>query len=308
MRYFTRNNTLFLRGKFRAASTGVGGGISDVTTIFNHTVPSGFCHESPIEYIKQILADNQFTAEEQGNEQFFGMLTAVPIKNLCVFSYGFITVFITAGVTNPNPKGPNTINIIVHSREGLLEGALLEMIITATEAKAHALFEMGYNFTGTTTDEVVVAYNSDSEIVHEYAGTFTEAGKRVYECVSFGVPHAIRRYENLEEGMTSFFVYSTLRGNEWVEWDKENCPYYPCHFNGQKCDLCYCPFYPCSDESLGDWVDSSDGKKVWGCTRCHLNHHPEVITFLSKNPEATLRETIEFAREKGLKLAPNSTE
>ena len=39
MRYYLDKNTLFIRGSFRAASTGISGGIRSVTTLFNHTVP-----------------------------------------------------------------------------------------------------------------------------------------------------------------------------------------------------------------------------------------------------------------------------
>ena len=48
------------------------------------------------------------------------------------------------------------------------DGALLESIITATGAKAEALHAMGYPFSGTTTDEVIVA--CEGEVVHRYAG------------------------------------------------------------------------------------------------------------------------------------------
>ena len=34
---------------------------------------------------------------------YFGLLTAVSMKNLCVLSYGTLTAFITAGMSNPNP-------------------------------------------------------------------------------------------------------------------------------------------------------------------------------------------------------------
>ena len=39
MRYYLRGSTLFVRGKFRAVSTGIGGTIRNVSTILNKTVP-----------------------------------------------------------------------------------------------------------------------------------------------------------------------------------------------------------------------------------------------------------------------------
>ena len=320
MRYFISDNTLFIRGSFKAASTGIKGGISDIETVINHTVPRNFSHDNPYVCLREIIQNKGYS------DDFFGMLTAVPIKNLCVFSYDYITVFITAGVSNPNPKGPNTINIIIHSREPLSDGALLEMIITATEAKADALFSMGYDFAGTTTDEVVVLYDKyninnendekslKSEIdvepdnstifIHEYAGTYTDCGKKVYTCVKMGIPEAIKRHEEIIHAKEpSFFVFSTRGGFKMTLWQKENCEYYPCHFNGQRCLLCFCPFYPCKDESLGEWFISSEKKaKIWSCKRCFLNHYPEIVEIYLKNPDISLESLKVKARELNLKL------
>ncbi|MDD1719319.1 MAG: cysteine-rich small domain-containing protein, partial [Methanoregulaceae archaeon] len=79
-------------------------------------------------------------------------------------------------------------------------------------------------------------------------------------------------------------------GEHWVEWNPEGCPYYPCHFEGQRCDYCYCPFYPCREEDLGQWVEGSGGGQVWNCSRCTLLHEPEVASYLKRNPEAALGE------------------
>jgi adenosylcobinamide hydrolase len=75
-----------------------------------------------------------------------------------------------------------------------------------------------------------------------------------------------------------------------VEWSPGGCPYYPCHFEGQRCDFCYCPLYPCQDPSLGQWVESRNGGRVWNCAGCTLLHTPEVAEYLKKHPEAGLRE------------------
>jgi adenosylcobinamide hydrolase len=289
MRYFIRDNTLFLRGQFRAASTGVNGGIADVTTVLNHTVPHDF-NEDPRRYLDLLAARHGLSRE------YFGLLTAVEMCHLCVLQYDFITVFITAGVTNPtrpdpDPGTPHTINVIVYSREGIQDAALLETIITVTGAKAQALHDLGYDFPGTTTDAVAVACARDAAPGHTYAGTLTEVGRRVHAAVLRGVPEALARHQGkVRRSDPSFFIYSRYGGDHWVEWEKENCPYYPCHFPGQRCDFCYCPYYPCADEELGEWVESSGGGQVWACTRCTLLHIPGVADYVKKNPEATLSE------------------
>ena len=83
MRYYTGPDTLFIRGAFRAASTGISGGIRNVTTLFNHTVPADWSHKEPAKEIALIAA-----AAGAGSD-VLGLLTAVPIRNLCVLQYRF---------------------------------------------------------------------------------------------------------------------------------------------------------------------------------------------------------------------------
>lgn len=291
MRYFVRDETLFLRGRFRAASTGVCGGIADVTTVLNHTVPRDF-KDDPVRHLDLLAARHGIFND------YFGLLTAVEMRHLCVLQYDFITVFITAGVTNPTPPAPGTINIIVHSREGMADSTLLETIATATGAKARALHDLGYDFPGTTTDAVVAICDRDASRVHTYAGTLTDAGSRVHAAILRGLPEALARQQGkVQRNGPSFFIYSRYGGDHWVEWQKEGCPYYPCHFPGQRCDYCYCPCYPCEDEELGEWVESSNGGRVWGCAGCTLLHVPQVADYMKRNPEAALAE-LKRLREK----------
>jgi len=286
MRHFAGDNTLFLRGRFRAASTGINGGLADVTTVFNHTVPHDF-KDDPSRYLDLL------TARHGLSRDYFGLLTAVDMRHLCILQYDFVTVFITAGVTNPTGAAttPRTINIIVHNREGMTDAALLETIVTATGAKAQALHTLGYDFPGTTTDAIAVACERDAPRVHTYAGTLTETGRRVHAAVLHGLPEALARHQSrVRRSDPSFFIYSRYGGEHWVEWQKEGCPYYPCHFPGQRCDYCYCPCYPCIDEELGEWVESSSGGRVWACTGCTLLHVPGIADYVKRNPEATLAE------------------
>jgi adenosylcobinamide hydrolase len=284
MRYFFKGKTLFLRGDFRAASTGVNGGLRQVTTIFNHTVGEAFDHADPQRWMEVLAAGMGFSRD------FFGLLTAVDIRNSCILHYDFITVFVTAGIPGSGGGGaPGTINTIVHSGEGFTDGALLGALLTVTMAKADALRDLGRPVSGTATDAVVMA--SEGPACHEYAGTATEAGKRIYGAAFRGVQEALARHEGRVAGKApSMFVYSRYGGDHWVEWSPEGCPYYPCHFEGQRCDFCYCPLYPCHDPSLGQWVESRNGGRVWNCAACTLLHVPKVAEYLKKNPEAGLAE------------------
>jgi adenosylcobinamide hydrolase len=288
MRYFFRGKTLFLRGNFRAASTGVDGGLRQVTTIFNHTVGGTFDHDNPLRPMEDLAAGMGFSRD------FFGLLTAVDIRATCILHYDYITLFVTAGFPDPDKGNAGTINIIVHSAEGFTDGALLGAILTVTMAKADALRALGRPVSGTATDAVVAA--SEGPPCHEYAGTATEAGRRIYEAAFRGVQEALARHEGrVERKAPSMFVYSRYGGDHWVEWTPEGCPYYPCHFEGQRCDFCYCPLYPCRDPSLGQWVESRNGGRVWNCAGCTLLHTPKAAEYLRRNPEAGLAELKKLA-------------
>lgn len=294
MRYHYDKDAIYIRGEFRAASTGIGGGLKNVSTIFNHTVSKDFDHADPLAYVQDMSLRKGYGTD------VFGLLTAVLMQNLCVLQYDYITVFVTAGVSNPNPNptNPHTINIIVTSDESMSDAALLETVMIATEAKAHALRNLDCDFTGTTSDAVVVASISDIEPKHVYAGTFTEAGRRVYDAVFMGVTASLDRHEGRVMRMSpSYFIFSRYGGDHWIEWQKKSCPYYPCHFEGQICDFCYCPFYPCHDEELGEFLDSSSGGKIWACTTCSLLHKPKLTAYLKQYPDATLDELKAYQNE-----------
>ena len=283
MRYYTDTNTLFIHGTFRAASTGINGGTRQISTLFNHTVSSGWDHTDPVKELERVAAGAGLAPA------FFGLLTAVPVQHCCVLQYDFVTVFITAGIRREPPESAGTINIIVTSSEGMEDSALLETIMVATEAKAEALAARGLPLSGTPTDAVIAA--CEGVVTHRYAGRSSEVGRRVRGAILHGIPHAVQRHDSeILDSQPSFFIFSRFKGEHWVEWIPHNCPYYPCHFKGQNCDFCYCPFYPCGDESLGQWSAGSNGNKVWNCAGCTLLHEQEIASYLKKFPSASLTE------------------
>jgi adenosylcobinamide hydrolase len=163
------------------------------------------------------------------------------------------------------------------------------MIKVATEAKAEALAVLGLPLTGTPADTVIAA--SEGEMKHRSAGRLTGTGRRVRAAILHGIPHAVQRHDSgILGSQPLFFIFSRFKGDHWVEWTPHDCPYYPCHFAGQRCDFCYCPFYPCGDESLGQWSAGSNGNKVWNCAGCRLLHEPEIADYLKKFPSAFLTE------------------
>jgi adenosylcobinamide hydrolase len=286
MRYYSDSNTLFIRGSFRAASTGISGGIHSVSTILSHVVSE----KSEIERSSE--KELEFAAAGAGiDSDFFGLLTSVPVQHLSVLQYDFITVFITAFIPGTGDQQAGSINIIVFSAEGMEDAALLESIIVSTEAKTETLLASGYTISGTAGDSIITA--CEGPVRHASAGRNTEAGRRIREAVMHGIPEALQRNrQNSGFDRPSYFIFSRFKGEHWVEWTPENCSYFPCHFPGQRCDFCYCPFYPCYDEDLGQWAESSNGKKVWNCARCTLLHEPVVTDYLKRFPGVSLKELV----------------
>jgi adenosylcobinamide hydrolase len=289
MRYYLDNSTLFIRGSFRAASTGTGGGIRSVSTLLNHTIPADRHQDNPEKEIERVAAAAGI------GQDLFGLLTAVPAEQACVLQYDFVTVFITAGIRREPPATAGSINIIVTCSEGMEDAALLETIMVATEAKAEALLGLDLPATGTTADAVIAACEGETRYL--YAGRATPVGTRAREAVLHGIPEAIRRHDaGVRSGRPAFFIYSRFEGGHWVEWKPGRaCPYYPCHFEGQACDFCYCPFYPCKDESLGQWVTSVSGGKVWNCAACTLLHAPDIAAYYRKFPNASREELMRLS-------------
>jgi adenosylcobinamide hydrolase len=150
-------------------------------------VPHNFSHDDPKRFVEERAASLNLVG------RYVALLTAVEMKNLQVLSDACVTAFITAGISNPSPFG--TINIILVSSAKMSEGAVAGAIITATEAKARALFDCGFDFTGTTTDAVAVAYENPggTESVL-YGGPATPFGKTITRLVRAGVKNALKAH------------------------------------------------------------------------------------------------------------------
>ena len=208
MIHYIKDSTLIIEGGFEAISSGINGGRRNVDCLFNHQVQPHFDHSGPVQYMER-LADSL-----QIRRPYFGLLTAVNMDDLCVRTDDYLTTFVTAGITHPsgfrvrtnitgngngneNLNGAGTINIILVVNGIMSEGAMAGAIITATEAKGLALMEMGYDFLGTTTDAVIIAYQKHSSTHIEYAGSYTEFGGKitgtVVRCVKEGVKKTEKR-------------------------------------------------------------------------------------------------------------------
>jgi adenosylcobinamide hydrolase len=298
MRYYLRKDVLIVRGNFRAASNGVDGGLRDVGSILNISVPRDFSDEAS-RHIDLVSTQNGFLQPQ------FGLLTALPITNLCIARYDYVTVFVTAAVSDRN----RTINIIVIVDRPLTDAALLGAMMTVTEAKMQVITARKVPGSALSTDAVVVACEKTDGIPEAFAGPLTETGMRISKAVSHALTEALVRFDNyllstwgvtrgwsrgnpaiVKRHRPSFFIYSRYGGDHWNEWIPEDCPYYPCHnYADQQCSFCYCPLYPCMDTEYGQMIETPHGE-IWSCMDCRLVHEPRVANHLLANPEAGVLE------------------
>jgi Uncharacterized conserved protein len=172
----------------------VGGGFSCTQTIINYNVPARFNNPEPA------LELYQYAQRRAFGEQFVGLMTAVPMrftKTLTLRRGAFtVAAIITAGLCVAEAAGlsipiitaPGTINIIVLVDANLVASAMVNAIMTVTEAKVAILVEHdvrtmeGYQATGTITDAVVLGCTGRGEPL-PYAGPGTEVGACIGACV-----------------------------------------------------------------------------------------------------------------------------
>ncbi|MDI9646616.1 MAG: adenosylcobinamide amidohydrolase [Archaeoglobales archaeon] len=182
--YLLTDDTLIVKGKFFGVSTGINGGIRRVNYVFNHTVKNYI--EDEEKYLRSV-------AKKYGLKKYFGMLTAVNIDDYAFSNDGEVTVFATAGLKNPNEK-IGTVNIIAVLDCKVKSSTLLNSIITITEAKSSALLSLGYNFTGTTSDAVVVVATQRGNL-HRYAGYATELGRHIWVATKKSVMESVKKWQ-----------------------------------------------------------------------------------------------------------------
>ena len=94
-----------------------------------------------------------------------GFLTAASVDRLTTATDDGVTVFATVGLQHPTWAAPTdanedaavgTINVIAFVPARLTDAAMVNAVMTATEAKAQALGDCGVRGTGTASDAVCI--------------------------------------------------------------------------------------------------------------------------------------------------------
>lgn len=169
------------------SSSLMGGGVVSTQNIINMHVNKGYHSATPAD---DLLA----LAQRYGIiEPFQGFMTAVYMNQLQSVTLRegdlTLTALVTAGVTNATSAGeslpavltPSTINIILLIDANLTPSALVNAVITVSEAKTASLMSHnvrtpeGLPATGTSTDAVCIACTGRGPVL-PYAGSATVVG------------------------------------------------------------------------------------------------------------------------------------
>jgi adenosylcobinamide amidohydrolase len=184
---------------FRCASSAtLGGGVGDRACVLNAEVARDYHHE-PVEHLGRIVAELELPVG-----RVVGLLTAAPVLDVVVRHDGGVGCAATVGVTVPTwaaaPDGarsqwaPGTINLVCVVPVPLADAALVNAVVTATEAKTQALIEAGIPGTGTASDAIAVCCPPGGS--EPYAGPRSTWGARlaraVHAAVTAGLPTGFR--------------------------------------------------------------------------------------------------------------------
>ncbi|MEW2353979.1 adenosylcobinamide amidohydrolase [Spirillospora sp. NPDC029432] len=155
----------------RMISSGMaGGGIGPRNWVLNAQVASHYARMDPAAHIAELAA--AYGLRGPG----VGLLTAASVDRTMRREDEGVTAAATVGLRVPtwaaalagaaDPElapltsadwRPGTINIVVEVPAPLSDAALVNAVMTATEAKTQALLEAGYPCTGTASDAICVA-------------------------------------------------------------------------------------------------------------------------------------------------------
>ena len=186
---------------YRMISNGVlGGGIGAREWVLNAQVPAEYARTDPARHLTELADRLGLTGPGAG------MLTAAQVTDLVTRSDEGAEVAVTAGLRVPTwaaapadaadaDLAPGTVNIIVEVPVPLTDAALVNAVITVTEAKTQAVLDAGFAGTGTATDAVCVAAPVSPDAAAEaFAGPRSAWGARIARSVYAAVLVGATRY------------------------------------------------------------------------------------------------------------------
>ncbi|MFV0137808.1 adenosylcobinamide amidohydrolase [Streptomyces sp. HMX87] len=184
---------------WRTASSAVlGGGIAERAWVLNAQVSHGYRRTDPARH----LAD--LAREAGAGGPGVGLMTAADVRAAGCARDGGVEAVATAGIAvrgwaaSPREGAagaapPGTINIVAALPVPLDDAALVNAVMTATEAKVQALLDAGLDCSGTPTDAVCIAARAphDGAETHAFAGPRSLWGARLARAVHRAVHSAL---------------------------------------------------------------------------------------------------------------------
>lgn len=182
----------------RTVSTAVlGGGLGNRSWVINAETTHDYRHTDPAGHVAAIAAEMGL-----GSGTGVGMLTAAPVLDVVSHQDGGVHCYATVGVSVPTwaatesateqEWGPGTINLVCHVPAPLSDAALVNAVVTATEAKTQALGELGVPGTGTASDAVLICCPPGGS--EPYGGPRSRWGARLARAVRAAVAEGTEQY------------------------------------------------------------------------------------------------------------------
>lgn len=176
------------------SSSVLGGGLGPREWVLNARVPSSYARLDPDVHAGELASACGLSGPG------VGMLTAAAVDHYSQGTDDGVSVTATVGLSVPTwaaaPRTdggghlgappPGTINLIAALPVPLGDAALVDAVVTATEAKAQALFEAGVPGTGTASDAICVAVPEAGHHV-SFCGPRSEWGARLARAVHTAV-------------------------------------------------------------------------------------------------------------------------
>ncbi|GAA3688651.1 adenosylcobinamide amidohydrolase [Nonomuraea antimicrobica] len=169
----------------------LGGGIGAREWVLNAQVVAGYTRMDPVDHLVSL-------GPARGDG--VGMMTAASVDRYVRATDGGVEAVATVGLRVPTwaavPEGyedpelapirVGTINIVVVVPVAMTDAALVNTVMTVTEAKSQAMIEAGFAGTGTASDAVCVA--APAEGAREvFGGPRSEWGARIARAVHVAV-------------------------------------------------------------------------------------------------------------------------
>jgi adenosylcobinamide hydrolase len=172
------------------SSAPVGGGIGLRSWIMNAQVPHDYARTDLSEHVAEIAAANGCDGEG------VAMLTAASVAAATTASEAGCEAWATVGLRLPTwaadaedrafQRAPGTINIVATLPARCGDAALVNAVMTATEAKSQALFDRRIPGTGTASDAVCVVCPPSGR-VEPFAGPRSPIGAALARVVHAAV-------------------------------------------------------------------------------------------------------------------------